>query len=113
MYVRYYKATIPAGADVLDLCSSWVSHYPTDLPMGRVVGVGMNDAELRRNPQASVARGCHAHLFACSHRMGQDDRNKTRALMRAMCQLSSFVVQDLNRETKLPFDDASFDVARR
>ena len=52
MYVRYYKATIPAGADVLDLCSSWVSHYPTDLPMGRVVGVGMNDAELRRNPQA-------------------------------------------------------------
>ncbi|KAH8043957.1 hypothetical protein JL722_14921 [Aureococcus anophagefferens] len=25
---NYYKAEIPAGADVLDICSSWVSHYP-------------------------------------------------------------------------------------
>lgn len=38
--------------NVLDLCSSWISHLPTDnIPYGRVTGVGMNDEELRANPQ--------------------------------------------------------------
>jgi len=39
--------------DVLDLCSSWISHFPTDdsIPFGRVVGVGMNEEELAENKQ--------------------------------------------------------------
>ena len=37
--------------DVLDLCSSWVSHYPTDRAFGRVAGLGMNAKELELNPQ--------------------------------------------------------------
>ena len=41
--------------DILDLCSSWVSHLPdaTDdiVPFGRVVGVGMNQEELAANKQ--------------------------------------------------------------
>ncbi|KAI9009254.1 hypothetical protein DFJ74DRAFT_711529 [Hyaloraphidium curvatum] len=37
--------------DVLDICSSWISHLPTDRKYGKVVGVGMNDSELKRNPQ--------------------------------------------------------------
>lgn len=41
--------------DVLDLCSSWLSHLPTDdaatAMYGKVVGVGMNEEELRANPQ--------------------------------------------------------------
>jgi SAM-dependent methyltransferase len=37
--------------DVLDLCSSWVSHYPTDRQFGRVAGLGMNAKELEMNPQ--------------------------------------------------------------
>ena len=40
-----------AAVDVLDLCSSWVSHYPTDRRFGRVVGLGMNAKELELNPQ--------------------------------------------------------------
>ena len=39
------------GADVLDICSSWVSHYPQDLKLGRVAGTGMNERELRANTQ--------------------------------------------------------------
>jgi len=40
-------------ADVLDLMSSWVSHLPEPdrLPLGRVVGLGMNAAELAANPR--------------------------------------------------------------
>lgn len=43
----------PSGADILDLMSSWVSHLPDPaaLPVGRVVGLGMNDAELAGNPR--------------------------------------------------------------
>lgn len=49
----YYKTFIPEGADVLDLMSSWVSHLPDDLPLGRVSGLGMNGEELAHNPALS------------------------------------------------------------
>jgi SAM-dependent methyltransferase len=47
----YYRALIAPGADVLDLMSSWVSHLPDDLPLGDVVGHGMNADELAANPR--------------------------------------------------------------
>jgi SAM-dependent methyltransferase len=49
----YYGEVLRPGADVLDLMSSWVSHLPpaSALPLGRVVGVGMNAEELAKNPQ--------------------------------------------------------------
>jgi len=37
--------------DVIDICSSWVSHLPDDVSFNRVVGVGMNEEELKENPQ--------------------------------------------------------------
>lgn len=37
--------------DILDLCSSWISHLPDNVPFGRVVGIGMNEEELKANPQ--------------------------------------------------------------
>ncbi len=44
---------VPPGADVLDLMSSWVSHLPplADLPLDRVVGLGLNADELAANPR--------------------------------------------------------------
>ena len=43
---RLYKELIPPSADVLDLMSSWVSHLPADVKYNRVVGHGMNAAEV-------------------------------------------------------------------
>lgn len=43
-----YAAHLSPGDDVLDLMSSWVSHLP-DVPLGRVVGHGLNATELERN----------------------------------------------------------------
>ena len=60
--------------DVLDLMSSWVSHF--ERPPRRLVGLGMNAAELSANP------------IMVEH-----------------------VVQDLNVDPVLPFDDATFDDA--
>jgi len=75
---QYYAATFPTGkaskVEILDLCSSWISHYPKDFMPAKAVGLGMNGAELKENKQ-----------------------------------LTSYVVQDLNKEAKLPFPDNSFD----
>jgi SAM-dependent methyltransferase len=46
-----YRELIPPGAAVLDLMSSWVSHLPPEVEYGRVVGLGMNEPELRANVQ--------------------------------------------------------------
>ncbi len=46
-----YRSEIAAGADVLDLMSSWISHLPEEAGYGRVAGQGMNLAELERNPR--------------------------------------------------------------
>jgi SAM-dependent methyltransferase len=43
-----------AKLDILDLCSSWVSHLPEashEVRYGRVVGIGLNEQELRENSQ--------------------------------------------------------------
>jgi SAM-dependent methyltransferase len=58
--------------DVLDLCSSWISHFRT--PPRQLVAMGMNEVELRANEMAS-----------------------------------SRLVQDLNVDPTLPFDDETFD----
>ena len=46
-----YRQRIPAGAVVLDLMSSWVSHLPEEVSYGEVIGHGLNDAELAANPR--------------------------------------------------------------
>ncbi|WP_263788413.1 class I SAM-dependent methyltransferase [Salinibacter grassmerensis] len=44
-----YREHLGAGDDVLDLMSSWVSHLPDELGLGRVAGHGMNEEELAAN----------------------------------------------------------------
>ena len=71
---RFYAERIPAGARVLDLMSSWISHLPEDGVYARVEGHGMNAQELAANPR-----------------------------------LDAWHLQDLNRDARLPWADASFD----
>ncbi|SEN98802.1 Methyltransferase domain-containing protein [Methylobacterium sp. UNC300MFChir4.1] len=46
-----YRAIVPAGGDVLDLMSSWVSHLPDEVAYASVTGHGLNAAELAANPR--------------------------------------------------------------
>ncbi len=48
---KYYKKNIKDGSNVLDICSSWVSHYPSDSKYNKVAGLGMNKYELEQNKQ--------------------------------------------------------------
>lgn len=70
---QLYREYFPAGSTLLDLMSSWVSHLPAEVPYERVVGLGMNEMELRANPR-----------------------------------LAEYVVQDLNQQPTLPFEDSTF-----
>ncbi|UYZ64686.1 class I SAM-dependent methyltransferase [Hymenobacter weizhouensis] len=73
---QLYREYFPAQSALLDLMSSWVSHLPPEVAYRRVVGLGMNEQELRANPR-----------------------------------LSRYVVQDLNQQHALPFQDAEFNGA--
>ncbi|KAM7519604.1 hypothetical protein LguiB_018566 [Lonicera macranthoides] len=76
---KYYSEVFPPsntpGVALLDMCSSWVSHFPAGYKQERIVGMGLNEEELKRNPV-----------------------------------LTEYIVQDLNVNPKLPFEDNSFDV---
>jgi SAM-dependent methyltransferase len=46
-----YRQRIPAGATVLDLMASWVSHLPEEVTYASVIGHGLNEQELAANPR--------------------------------------------------------------
>ncbi|MGY2894732.1 class I SAM-dependent methyltransferase [Deinococcus sp. UYEF24] len=46
-----YREVFPAESRVLDLMSSWISHLPPEVSYSQVVGLGLNRAELERNPR--------------------------------------------------------------
>ncbi|RAL46344.1 hypothetical protein DM860_015337 [Cuscuta australis] len=54
---RYYSESLPPtntpGVAILDMCSSWVSHYPAGYKQNKIVGLGMNEEELKLNPVLS------------------------------------------------------------
>ena len=48
---HYFSEELPEDGMILDLMSSWRSHMPEE-PLGRtIVGLGMNEVEMRENPQ--------------------------------------------------------------
>ena len=69
-----YGRLLQPGMKVIDLMSSWESHLPETVEGLTVSGIGMNEEELKQNPQL------------CDYRL-----------------------QDLNRTSRLPYEDNSFD----
>ncbi len=59
---------------ILDLMAGWDSHIPKGLKSGKVVGLGLNENELKSNKS-----------------------------------LDEYVLQNINKDPRLPFPDASFD----
>lgn len=48
---QLYREYLPESGALLDLMSSWISHLPNEVQYGHVVGLGMNEMELQRNPR--------------------------------------------------------------
>jgi SAM-dependent methyltransferase len=49
-----YREYFPAQGEILDLMSSWISHLPPEVQYKSVTGLGMNRAELARNPRLTT-----------------------------------------------------------
>ena len=47
---QFFRDTLPPHGVVLDLMSSWRSHWPGDLPKQRLAGLGLNAEEMADNP---------------------------------------------------------------
>ena len=45
-----FREIIPPNSIILDLMSSWRSHWPAGHPKSRMVGLGLNDVEMQENP---------------------------------------------------------------
>src|SRR5215831_19343212 len=48
---QLYREFLPAGGEILDLMSSWISHLPPEIHYRHVTGLGMNREELAANPR--------------------------------------------------------------
>ncbi len=48
---QLYRERLTPGGKILDLMSSWVSHLPPEMAFSEVVGHGMNQEELSKNPR--------------------------------------------------------------
>ena len=48
---EYLRQALPEDATVLDLMSSWRSHFPQGFGKKALVGLGLNEIELAENPQ--------------------------------------------------------------
>lgn len=59
---EYYDTVLPRKGKILDFCSSWISHYPKSVEGAaetgelKVIGQGMNKAELDANKVISAGR---------------------------------------------------------
>jgi SAM-dependent methyltransferase len=51
MVKNTYGRFLRDDMQVLDLMSSWTSHLPENLRLKRLVGLGLNDRELKENPR--------------------------------------------------------------
>ena len=51
----YFGRVLPPDGTILDLMSSWRSHMPGDLPITKLVGLGLNAVEMAENPQLGQA----------------------------------------------------------
>jgi len=45
-----FKQQVPENSEILDLMSAWRTHWPAGHPKAHVVGLGMNQVELKENP---------------------------------------------------------------
>ena len=47
---QFFTEILPPNSMVLDLLSSWRSHWPAELPKQALVGLGLNAEEMAENP---------------------------------------------------------------
>ena len=111
-----YREHLSPGADVLDLMSSWVSHLPEDVELGRVVGHGMNEEgwEMGRNEPPRLCRSVFSwfeqHARAGGMSFGSLSLSRRAVSSKAGTERS---VPELRLTSRLAFPSANPTVPKR
>ena len=95
-----YKEVIPPDSVILDLMSSWRSHWPSSHPeqlAGQMPGQMDKQGSSEAPPGAPGKKMIGLGLNAVEMQENPD--------------LDDYVVHDVNRDPRLPFDDCTFDAA--
>lgn len=79
----FLYGAVPPDAEVLDLLSSWRSHWPSELPKRRLVGVGLNAEEMAENPDLD---GFVVHDVNAVPRLPLDDASFDAAVITVSVQ---------------------------
>jgi SAM-dependent methyltransferase len=85
-----YAQLLPPGGAILDMMSSWRTHLTPQVRPARVVGVGLNRAEMDDNPQVTEAV---VHNVNQSPRLPFDDAQFDGAIMTVSVQYLTRPVQ--------------------
>ena len=97
---KLFRDLIPPDSAVLDLMSSWRSHWPEGHPKSRLGGLGMNDVEMRDNPDLDEYI---VHDVNKNPRLSFDDETLDAAVITVSAQYLTRPVetfQEVNRVLK-------------
>ncbi|XP_042029288.1 uncharacterized protein LOC121776197 isoform X2 [Salvia splendens] len=90
-----YGQILRPEMEILDLCSSWVSHLPDEVVYERVVGHGLNAQELARNPRLS-------YFFVKDLNKDQKLEMEDSTFHAVLCTVSVQYLQEPEKEKFMP-----------
>ena len=104
---RYFSEVLPEDGVILDLMSSWRSHMPHESRGRRIVGLGMNEVEMRENPQLDEFV---IHDLNKDPSLPFDDQVFDAVVVTVSVQYITRPVEVFSEVRRLLKDDASFHV---
>lgn len=97
---QFFADVLPPDGVILDLLSSWRSHWPEGFPKQRLVGLGLNAEEMAENPDLD---GYVVHDVNADPRLPFDDNTFDAVVLTVSIQYVTKpieIFQDVNRVLK-------------
>ena len=104
---EYFASVLPQNGVILDLMSSWRSHLPEALPIGKLVGLGLNSTEMTENPQLDESI---VHDLNTDPELPFEDRSFDAALVTVSIQYMIRPVEVFNQVSRVLRGGAKFHV---
>ena len=104
---EYFARVLPQNGVILDLMSSWRCHLPEALPIRKLVGLGLNSAEMTENPQLDESM---VHDLNSDPELPFEDRSFDAALVTVSIQYMIRPVEVFNQVNRVLREGAKFHV---
>jgi len=95
---RFFKDQVPENSVVLDLMSSWRSHWPEGHAKKRMVGLGLNQVEMQENPDLDE---CVVHNVNINPVLPFDDKSFDAVLITVSAQYLTKPVETFKQVNRI------------